>query len=156
MVLSKSCSDRGSVDSTKHSTLANLIDDFWVVIGLKIGNQSARGDRWSERKFLDLSWKVNTLDHIYLLNFHIRCSLTDIQDTSGELATSACKALALHVLVDGTAIQICQSTPYIATFMSLPTELRPQIYRAIFISKPRESRMGVRVSGPVTTGHRVW
>ena len=34
--------------------------------------------------------------------------------------------------------------------MSLPTELRLQIYQEVFISKPRESRMGVRVSGPVT------
>lgn len=36
-----------------------------------------------------------------------------------------------------------------ATFMSLPTELRLQIYRELFISKPRESRLGGQVSGPM-------
>lgn len=39
---------------------------------------------------------------------------------------------------------------YMATFMSLPTELRLQIYRELFKSKPRVSRMGQHVRGPVT------
>ena len=36
-----------------------------------------------------------------------------------------------------------------ATFMSLPTELRLQIYRELFISTPRAFRVGERVKGPV-------
>lgn len=34
--------------------------------------------------------------------------------------------------------------------MSLPAELRLQIYRELFISKPRASRVGERVKGPIT------
>lgn len=37
-----------------------------------------------------------------------------------------------------------------ATFMTLPTELRLQIYRELFISKPRVWRMGQHARGPVT------
>ena len=37
-----------------------------------------------------------------------------------------------------------------ATFMTLPTELRLQIYRELFVSKPRIWRMGQQLRGPVT------
>lgn len=68
---------------------------------------------------------------------------SDIQEIRGELASLLVKHLHCTTWYPKFSI-------YMATFMSLPTELRLQIYRELFISKPQKSRTGERVSGPIS------
>lgn len=72
----------------------------------------------------------------------------EFQDLWSELPSSTCKGRRVASLL---GIYYFPGLPvYMATFMSLPTELRLQIYRELFISKPRVSRLGRHVRGPVT------
>lgn len=71
-----------------------------------------------------------------------------VEDTWVSCRNLSAKELALHHLL--AIYYIPNLTLHMAGFMSLPTELRLQIYRELFISKPRVSRMGQRVRGPVT------